>query len=69
MSNIKEGSTIKGTIKNLTDYGAFIDLGGMDGLVHVTDITWGRINHTNEFLKIGDDVETCLLYTSDAAYE
>ena len=61
ITNIKEGSKIKGIVKNLTDYGAFIDLGGMDGLVHVTDITWGRINHPNEFLKIGDDVETVVL--------
>ena len=61
MSNIKEGSTIKGTIKNLTDYGAFIDLGGMDGLVHITDITWRRINHPNEFLKIGEEINTIVL--------
>ena len=61
MSNIKEGSTIKGTIKNLTDYGAFIDLGGMDGLVHITDITWSRINHPNEFLKIGEEINTIVL--------
>ena len=61
MLNIKEGSTIKGTIKNLTDYGAFIDLGGMDGLVHITDITWRRINHPNEFLKIGEEINTIVL--------
>ena len=61
MSNIKEGSTIKGTIKNLTDYGAFIDLGGMDGLVHITDITWSRINHPNDFLKIGEEINTIVL--------
>ena len=54
ISNIKEGSQIKGTVKNLTDYGAFVDLGGMDGLVHITDITWGRINHQSDFLKIGE---------------
>ena len=61
ISNIKEGSSIKGTIKNLTDYGAFIDLGGMDGLVHIRDITWDRINHPNEFLKIGEEIETVVL--------
>ena len=61
LSNIKEGSIIKGTIKNLTDYGAFIDLGGMDGLVHITDITWGRVNHPNEFLKIGDEIKVKVL--------
>jgi len=61
LSNIKEGSTIKGTVKNLTDYGAFIDLGGMDGLVHITDITWGRINHPNEILRIGDEIKVKVL--------
>ena len=61
LSNIKEGSKIKGVVKNLTDYGAFIDLGGMDGLVHITDITWGRINHPNEFLKVGEEIETIIL--------
>ena len=61
ISNIKEGTTIKGTVKNLTDYGAFIDLGGMDGLVHITDVTWKRINHPSEFLKVGEEIETKIL--------
>jgi len=61
ISNIKEGSQIKGIVKNLTDYGAFIDLGGMDGLVHITDITWGRVNHPNDFLKIGEEINTIIL--------
>ena len=53
-ATIEEGSTIEGTVKNLTDYGAFIDLGGIDGLLHITDITWKRINHPSEVLNIGD---------------
>ncbi|MBI28523.1 MAG: 30S ribosomal protein S1 [Pelagibacteraceae bacterium] len=66
ISSIKEGSKIKGVVKNLTDYGAFIDLGGMDGLVHITDITWNKINHPSEFLKIGEEIETIVLkYTED----
>ena len=53
-ATIEEGSTIEGSVKNLTDYGAFIDLGGIDGLLHITDITWKRINHPSEVLNIGD---------------
>ncbi len=55
-TTIEEGSTIEGTVKNLTDYGAFIDLGGVDGLLHITDITWKRINHPSEVLNIGDQL-------------
>ncbi len=55
-TTIEEGSTIEGTVKNLTDYGAFIDLGGIDGLLHITDITWKRINHPSEVLNIGDQL-------------
>ena len=53
-ATIEEGSIIEGVVKNLTDYGAFIDLGGIDGLLHITDITWKRINHPSEALNIGD---------------
>ena len=56
-ATIQEGSLISGTVKNLTDYGAFIDLGGIDGLLHITDITWKRINHPSEVLKIGEEIE------------
>ena len=49
-----EGKTVTGFIKNLTDYGAFIDLGGIDGLLHITDISWKRINHPSELLRVGD---------------
>ncbi len=55
-ATIEDGSTIEGIVKNLTDYGAFIDLGGIDGLLHITDITWKRINHPSEVLNIGDQL-------------
>ena len=55
-ATIEEGSSIEGIVKNLTDYGAFIDLGGIDGLLHITDITWKRINHPSEVLNIGDQL-------------
>ena len=56
-----EGKVVSGFIKNLTDYGAFIDLGGIDGLLHITDISWKRINHPSELLKIGDEIEVKVL--------
>jgi small subunit ribosomal protein S1 len=56
-ATIQEGSQISGIIKNLTDYGAFVDLGGIDGLLHITDITWKRINHPSEVLKVGEELE------------
>jgi small subunit ribosomal protein S1 len=51
---LEEGMVLEGVVKNITDYGAFIDLGGIDGLLHITDISWGRVNHPTEQLKIGD---------------
>ncbi len=57
VSNIQEGQTLEGIVKNITDYGAFVDLGGVDGLLHVTDISWKRINHPSEALKLGDNVK------------
>ena len=56
LSSIKEGSIIKGKVKNITDYGAFIDLGGMDGLVHITDISWTKVNSPSEVLNLGEDI-------------
>ena len=56
LSNLKEGQEIEGIVKNLTDYGAFIDLGGVDGLLHITDISWSRINHPSEALNIGEKI-------------
>ena len=56
-----EGKVVKGFIKNLTDYGAFIDLGGIDGLLHITDISWKRINHPSELLRVGDEMDVVVL--------
>jgi len=61
LKSIKEGEQIKGIVKNLTDYGAFIDLGGIDGLLHITDMTWRRIKHPNEVVKIGQDITVKIL--------
>jgi small subunit ribosomal protein S1 len=57
VANLKEGQTLQGVVKNITDYGAFVDLGGVDGLLHVTDIAWRRINHPTEALTIGQTVD------------
>lgn len=57
MDNLKEGQVLKGVVKNITDYGAFVDLGGVDGLLHVTDISWKRVNHPSEVLQIGQTVD------------
>lgn len=61
LENLKEGQIIKGCVKNITDYGAFVDLGGVDGLLHITDVTWARINHPSEVLKLGDEIEVAVL--------
>ena len=58
---MKEGSLVRGLVKNITDYGAFIDLGGMDGLLHITDMSWGRIKHPSEILKVGDEIDVKVL--------
>ena len=62
LSVLTEGMVLTGTVKNLTDYGAFIDLGGIDGLLHVTDMSWGRIGHPSEIFQIGDQVEVVVLH-------
>lgn len=61
VSNLNEGQIIDGTVKNLTDYGAFVDLGGVDGLLHVTDIAWRRVNHPAEVLNVGDQVKVQII--------
>jgi small subunit ribosomal protein S1 len=58
---LEEGVILEGTVKNITDYGAFIDLGGIDGLLHITDMSWGRIQHPSEVLKVGDKVKVVVL--------
>ena len=58
---MKEGSTVKGLVKNVTDYGAFIDLGGIDGLLHITDMSWARIKHPSEVLDMGDEIDVMVL--------
>ena len=55
--DLEEGQVVEGVVKNLTDYGAFIDLGGVDGLLHITDISWSRINHPSEALNIGEKIK------------
>ncbi|MCB0386362.1 MAG: S1 RNA-binding domain-containing protein, partial [Bdellovibrionales bacterium] len=57
LKNLEEGMIVKGTVKNITEYGAFIDLGGMDGLLHITDMSWGRIKHPSELFGVGDELE------------
>ena len=61
MDNLQEGAVVKGTVKNLTDYGAFVDLGGIDGLLHITDMAWKRVKHPSEVVKVGDEVEVRIL--------
>ena len=61
MDKIKVGETISGIVKNITDFGAFIDLGGIDGLIHITDFSWGRINHPSEVVSIGDTVDVQII--------
>ena len=61
MENLKEGATIKGIVKNITDYGAFVDLGGIDGLLHITDLAWRRVKHPSEVLTVGEEVEAKIL--------
>ena len=62
LKNLKEGDVVEGMVKNLTDYGAFIDLGGMDGLLHITDISWGRIGHPSEKLSLGERIKVKVLH-------
>jgi len=61
LENLQEGSIVKGTVKNITDYGAFIDLGGIDGLLHITDMAWRRVRHPSEVLSVGQEVEAKVL--------
>jgi small subunit ribosomal protein S1 len=61
MDNLQEGAVVRGTVKNLTDYGAFVDLGGIDGLLHITDMAWKRVKHPSEVVKVGDEIDVRIL--------
>ena len=61
LSSLQEGAVVKGVVKNITDYGAFVDLGGIDGLLHITDLAWRRVKHPSEVLSVGDEVEAKVL--------
>ncbi|GMR08979.1 MAG: 30S ribosomal protein S1 [Gammaproteobacteria bacterium] len=61
LKNLQEGQSIKGVVKNLTDYGAFVDLGGVDGLLHITDMSWKRIKHPSEVVNVGDEIDVKVL--------
>ena len=61
LANLVEGSEVKGTVKNLTDYGAFVDLGGVDGLLHITDMAWKRVKHPSEIVNVGDEITVKVL--------
>ena len=68
LETLAEGKVLRGTVKNITDYGAFIDLGGIDGLLHITDMSWGRVGHPSEIFKVNDEVDVTVL-KYDAATE
>jgi small subunit ribosomal protein S1 len=61
LTNLQEGSVIRGVVKNLTDYGAFVDLGGIDGLLHITDMAWKRVKHPSEVVNVGDEIDVKIL--------
>ena len=61
LENLSEGKIVQGIVKNITDYGIFVDLGGVDGLLHITDISWGRVNHPSELFQLGDEIEVMVL--------
>ncbi len=61
LGSLKEGAVLKGIVKNITDYGAFIDLGGIDGLLHITDMSWGRINHPSQLFEVGQEIDVNVL--------
>ncbi len=61
METLEEGKLVTGVVKNITDYGVFVDLGGLDGLLHITDISWGRVGHPSEYFKVGEEVDVVVL--------
>ena len=67
VGNLAEGDSVEGIVKNITEYGAFIDLGGIDGLLHITDLSWGRVNHPSEVLSMNDLIKVLLSSSSRLA--
>ena len=61
LEQLHEGAVMTGTVKNLTDYGAFVDLGGIDGLLHITDMSWGRLTHPRDLVNVGDQIQVKVL--------
>ena len=61
MAELEEGKLVTGTVKNITEYGVFVDLGGLDGLLHITDISWGRVGHPSEYFNVGDEIDVVVL--------
>ena len=61
LKNLDEGQIVKGIVKNITDYGAFIDLGGLDGLLHITDISWSRVTNPSDHLNVGEEIDVKVL--------
>ncbi len=61
MAELEEGKLVTGTVKNITEYGVFVDLGGLDGLLHITDISWGRVGHPSEYFNVGDEIDVVIL--------
>jgi small subunit ribosomal protein S1 len=61
LAGLTEGKLIRGKVKNITEYGAFVDLGGLDGLLHITDMSWGRVGHPSELFQVGDEVDVVVL--------
>ena len=67
LQNVVEGAVMKGTVKNVTDYGVFVDLGGVDGLLHITDMTWGRVGHPSEMFSVNDEIEVKIIKVDAAS--
>lgn len=61
LANLEDGKVVEGIVKNITDYGVFVDLGGIDGLLHITDMSWGRVGHPSELFQIGDRIKVMVL--------
>ena len=66
MSKLEKGQILEGTVKNITSYGVFVDLGGVDGLIHITDLSWGRVNHPEEIVSLDEKIRVVILDFDDA---